>query len=194
MRTPKVDRKKQSGQSIVEMLVTLFAFFTIAFMFVQVSMGFAVANYIQYATYMSARAFLSGHASRDKQIQAGRSVLEAMLTNNGVSRFRSVVEGSGEGLFPGAFVGPKTERVELGGRRARSTAWEQGATYKFKMRMYMLPMISAAPRGNDAKVELTSESWLGREPSEAECIDQLNARKARDLPTGASAYLFDNGC
>lgn len=187
-------RKRQRGQSIVELLVTMFAFFTIAFMFVQVAMGFAVANYFQYATFMAARAYLSGQTREPLQKQAGEAVLEAMVKRNGSDRFRSVAQGVGDGNIAGGFVGARNERVRLGVRESRNTAWEQGASYKFKMRMYMMPLIKGAKRGEAAKLELQSESWLGRDPTEEECIQQLLSKKAEKFPTQNGDWLYDNGC
>lgn len=179
-----------SGQGVIELLVTVFAFFTLAFMYVQVALSLGVANYFQYVTFMGARAYLSAGADEAEQKKAAMSVLESTLQSRGKDRFSSIARGQGDGDVPGLFVG-KSPRVDLGGPDARASAWEQGVKYKFKMRMYMLPLVSGVRRGNAAMLELTSESWLGREPTESECMGLLRQRKQDDQ--GAD-FLFDNGC
>lgn len=187
---PRPVVRRQSGQSLIELVLTMFAFFTIAFMYVQVGMGFAVANYFQYVTFMGARAYLSGGVEEAQQKKAALSLLEVTLRNGGKDRFASIAKAAGDGGdLPGVFVG-KTARVELGGESARRSSWEQGVTYSFKMRMHMLPLVKAAKRGEAASIELKSESWLGRDPSEEECLANLRKRKKADGPDP----LFDNGC
>lgn len=183
--------RQESGQGTVELLLTLFAFFTIAFMYVQVGFGFGVANYIQYATFMSARAFLSAHKTEAEQRLAGQGVFEKMLVRNGKDRFQGLANSSGDGSPAGFFAGRGRE-VQFANANARNTAWEQGVTYKFDMKMYMMPLVRGAKRGEANRVTLVSESWLGREPSEDECLKQLTARKGKVNAKGN--VLFDNGC
>lgn len=188
-------KRKQSGQGTVEFILTLFAFFTVVFMYVQVALGIGVANYVQYATYMASRALLSGGADKATQVTAATSVLEIMLKSNGRDKFPGIVKGSGDGAggIDGAFVG-STSRVILKRDGARDWAWEQGASYKFDVRMYMVPLVPGAKRGKANKVTLQSESWLGRDPSEQECLDNLRDRMSRSGVGGLNSALFDNGC
>ena len=194
MRTKK---NRQQGQGIVELLVTLFAFFTLAFMYVQVALSFSVANYFQYIVYMGSRAYLSGHVDEAEQKKMALRLLEATLQGGGRDRFSSIARGVGDGDITGVFVG-RSPRAALGADSSRDTAWEQGVTYKFKMRMYMMPMVKGAKRGEDANLELTTESWLGRDPSEEECLQALQRRKSSGANAGSGAggadYLYDNGC
>lgn len=183
----RVKKRRQQGQGIIELLVTMFAFFTLAFMYVQVALSFSVANYFQYIAFMASRAYLSAHVDEVEQKKMAMSLLEVTLQNGGRDRFSSIARGVGDGDIAGVFVG-RSNRVELGASSSRNTAWEQGVKYTFKMRMYMLPMVKGAKRGEDANLELTTESWLGRDPTEEECLNTLQRR----LPNGGA--LFDNGC
>jgi hypothetical protein len=185
-------RRRQRGQGTVELILTLFAFFTIFFMYVQLAISFAVGNYIQYATFMASRALLSGGKSKDAQIRAGTLVLNAMLIRNGKDRFGAFAKGDGDGDPPGAFVGV-SPRVRLASTDARETAWEQGATYRFGIKMYMLPIAPGAKRGAQNKVTLESQSWLGREPTTEECVKNLQTRPGMINLQGVKP-LFDNGC
>lgn len=188
----KRKKRTEQGQGTVELILTLFAFFTVAFMYVQVALGLGVANYFHYATFMASRAYLSGAATEADQRKAAEATLERMVRGNGKDRFGGVAKGSGDGEIPGSFVGA-SPRVRLANTEARNTAWEQGVTYKFKVKMYLLPMVPGAKRGRANEVELESQSWLGRDPSEEECLNSLVRRKTIS-GVGGGDFIYDNGC
>ena len=150
-------------------------------MIVQVSLGFGVANFIQYATYMASRAYLSGARDKDAQKNAAKAVLETMLQKNGADRYKNIAKASGEGEPTGAMIGSSPQAVApAGSSDARDKNWEQGVTYKFKMRLYMMPVLKAG-NGKGNEVELESQSWLGREPTRDECQKAVKG-------------VEDNGC
>jgi len=181
VRSQKNRRSNEAGQSLIELIAMIVQFFTILFMFVQVSLSLGVANYFQYATYMAARALLPSRTTMQDQIRAARETLESLVMVEGRDRFPSIARAEGEGEPPGSTVGP-SPRVRLGAEDSRYFAWEQGVSYKFAVKMYMLPILRRSRSNN--KVILESESVLGREPSEAECLQQMAAKRA----------LYDNGC
>ena len=184
----------QNGQGTVELILALFAFFTVAFMYFQVAISFGVANYFQYVTFMASRALLSGAKDEVTQIKAGTAIFEKMLQNGGKEIFKGIAKGIGEGDLPGAFVG-RSSRVALKGGDARDKGWEQGATYKFAMKMYLIPMVAGAKKGKANQIILQSESWLGREPSEEECLSTLEYRKnSKSKLEKGSSFIYDNGC
>lgn len=189
---------RSRGQSTVELLISLFAFITIFFMFVQVGLSFAVANYVQYATFMSARALLAGHRTLADQKMAAQTYLTKMLGADG-RRFGSIAQPdeSGSGDFPGATIGPAS-RVKLASPNdssgaPRDSAWEQGVSFRFKTKLYMAPMVPGVGRGEGSKVTLESQSWLGRDPSEQECVQQMSSR-LKDRFQNSNVARFDNGC
>lgn len=182
------DKKNQCGQSLVEFLLSLFGLLTILFMVVQISISFGVANYIQYAVFMASRAYLSGHSTTSEKSAAAEAVLEVMMRKNGKDWLKSFAEEENR------FIG-KSPRVQLQNNdRARDTAWEQGVSYKFRSKLYMLPILSAARRGKDSTVLLESESWLGSDPTEEECLQVLKYRKSISAVDGIPDFIFDNGC
>ncbi|MEW6058284.1 MAG: hypothetical protein AB1540_16910 [Bdellovibrionota bacterium] len=197
MRIRLKRKNGQSGQSLIEMILTLFAFFTVAFMYVQVSLGLGVANYIQYATFMSARSLLSGHRTVRDQKTAAQSVIEATLKRQNSDRFASIARAVGEGDAAGAEISTALDagsRARLRDQSSRRTAWEQGVSYKFNIRLYMMPLLPGAKRGAANLVQLESESWLGRDPTEEECIQTLSDRKSRSGVNTDGPFYFDNGC
>lgn len=183
----KTRRSGRRGQATIELILTFFAFFTIFFMIVQVSLTFGVANYIQYATFMASRAFLAGYEDISEQKAAANEYLRVMVGND---RFKGIASpDGGGGEVPGSSVGPSTRVSYAPNSDARTTTWEQGVTYSFKAKLYLAPMIPGVNRGDDSKVKLESQSWLGREPTTRDCEKTLSARRG-----AAKTVLYDNGC
>lgn len=180
-----------SGQSLVEFVLTLFAFFTILFMYVQLALSFGVANYIQYMTFMAARAYLSSGDDQGVQTKAANAVITQMMSGgsgaNG-TRFDGIIQLNGA-TPSGPYVGSGTG-VTFKTGDARSTAWEQGVTYGFNVRLYMLPIIRSS--GKNA-ITLQSESWLGREPTAQECSQYMEV-DGPNMKGVQAQFLYDNGC
>lgn len=189
----RTGRPKPKGQATVELIVTLFAFFAIFFMFVQLALGFAVANFYQYATFMAARAYLAGWLSPGDQKAAATRYLSAMVAPDGRERFGSIAKGvgGGDGELQGATIGASS-RVHKADAQARSTGWEEGVTYAFRIKMHMAPLLPGIDTGPNSTVLLESQSWLGREPTEKDCEDTLFQR--RKTSGVGNVVLYDNGC
>ncbi|MBI3543152.1 MAG: hypothetical protein HY075_07755 [Deltaproteobacteria bacterium] len=191
MLLPREASRRRRGQGTIELILTFFAFFTIFFMFVQVSLSFGVANFIQYATFISARAFLSGAKNKGDQEKAASDYLAATVGGSSGGRFKSIAQPEGgSSEVDGAFIGSTSRAKPAPSEDARTSMWEQGVTYSFKVRLYMAPLIPGVGKG-DNKVLLESQSWLGRDPTEEECEAVLQKRAKLG---GARQALFDNGC
>lgn len=185
-------RRDESGQTLIEFILALSLFMGFAFFFVQAGLGLAVSNYIQYATYMSARAYLSaGPTLQDQQTRA-ESVIRQTLAPGGNDRFRMVAQGvdtgAGAGTIPGLEIIEGSQNAP-GQRDAENLSWMQGVRYRFRTRVPVLPLGGApsTPTGQQVRgneVVLTSESWLGRSPSESECSSFME---------GVNGTI-DNGC
>lgn len=180
-------KKNQRGQSIVELVVSLFAFFTVLFLFVQLGISFGLANYIHYATYMAARSYMAGYRDESEQTKAAQAVLDTMLNASSGGRFKGLIEQHSDGPFIGKAQGVVTK---IDG--SRQSSWEQGVRYKFKARLNMLPIIkSTSGKGN--WVDLESQTFLGREPTEADC-DTYMATDGPQKKKAQNGFLYDNGC
>ena len=76
----------------------------------------------------------------------------------------------------------------------RTLSWLQGVRYTFRSRLFLLPFGgSGAPSSGNANVQggssvnsltLTSESFLGREPADGDCQEQMAKWNG----------IYDNGC
>jgi len=178
-----------SGQSTVEFVLSFVLFFSFVLFYFQLCMVFAFGNFVHYATFMSARAYLAASSDRFDQRDRAREVLVSMVKKSvgqaGVDKFPSIARGFGQG-DPGGFqVDPPSQYEE----RDRALSWMQGDRYTFKSNLFMSPLAGLGKAGttsNDSlnSLTLTSESWLGREPADDECRGDMGKKK----------WIFDNGC
>ena len=126
---------------------------------------------------MAARAYLAAGPSSEEQAERAQTVLRRMVKRgeaSGADRYPSIARGEGGGDLRGAEIGPGSEYEATD----QSKAWMDGVRYTFRSRLFLGPLGGASANG----VTLTSEAWLGREPSYGECVSALH---------GA---VFDNGC
>lgn len=220
----KLKRKKkgESGQAIVEFLVVISVIFTLAFLFVQVAWGIAYGHYVHYATYMAARAYLSGGETPSEQTEAAAGVLRKMLKRGGSEDILPFLakarrgddrDASGPEPVPGAMIGTHPEAI--GHEKNRPYSWAEGVQYNYALNLFLLPIssmmvkdgqgksISGGPTDNPTKavewkgkIPLTSDSFLGRDPTVTECFSEIH-RLSGD--TGISRadgadFIEDNGC
>ncbi len=152
-------RRAQQGQAMVEFLLSLIIIISFFFFYVKLSAVFAIGNYIHYVTFMSARAYLSSAPSQENQRENAESVLSTLI----VGKWRTLIKAKGgDSTVTGAHIG--------GGSFFQNDptqgAWNQGTTFRFVTSVGLYPWNKVA---NPVQLDLTSESWLGREQSTQEC-------------------------
>jgi hypothetical protein len=172
----------ESGQSTIEFALTLLLIMTFFLGFTQLSLVFGYGNFVHYATFMAARAQLSAGVNTEDQTRRAQKVLTRMLKTaegpGGRDRWPALGQAfGGQSEVRGADFGAGNQFES--GDPAKS--WMQGVRYTFRSRLFMIPLGGNASSNS---VTLTSESWLGREPSYSDCFQEL-------IDKGA---LFDNGC
>jgi hypothetical protein len=184
-RKKKQMRQGESGQSTVEFALTLLLLMAFVLFYLQTAMMMAFGNYVHYATFMSARALLAAGPDQTDQEARAREVLVRMVKRRnspGIDRLPMIAKGEGQGDVPGAKFTPPSQFAPT-----TNSSWMQGVRYTFRSRLFLMPM-GGAGKGAAARaansVSLTSESWLGREPSYQECQDAMGKMEA----------IFDNGC
>ncbi len=173
--------QQQQGQAILEFILALVLFFGFLVFYIQFAVSQAIANYIQYATFMSARAYQSASVQQSDQKSRAERVAGRML-GRGRSRFGSFVRSQGgEGEIPGLELDPG----EGYSRTNFATSWLEGVRYAFQIKVSFPPLSNGR---SGSSIPLKSESWLGREASFQECL--------RDMEEifGSPDYLIDNGC
>jgi hypothetical protein len=179
-------RLDRAGQSTLEFVLTLLLLMAFVLFYLQLSMMMAFGNYVHYATFMSARALLSAGPDQTDQESRAKDVLTRMVKRRnspGLDRFPMIAKGEGSGDVPGAQFQPPSQFNPTN----YDSSWMQGVRYTFRSRLFLMPMGGggSSPAAKSANsVPLTSESWLGRDPSYQECQDAMGKLKG----------IFDNGC
>ncbi len=192
-------RKGEEGQSTIEFALTLILLFAFVFFYLQFTLISAFGNYAHYATFMSARAYLSSGKDLADQESRARDVIVMMLKKSigesGTDRYPSIAKGFGGGDPLGFQVKPPDNYDE--GNTFLS--WQQGVRYTFRSRLFLIPLAGRSSPSQSSEtpdsvnfLTLTSESWLGKEPSYEECTDALS--KVAGGTGGGKKVLFDNGC
>lgn len=183
-------RRKEEGQSTVEFALTLIFLLSFVFFFLQLALIFGFGNYVHYATFMSARAYLSAGATSDDAQNRAQNVIVATLkrsaTQAGIDRFPAIAQGyqaqgtESQGPTGFAINDPHYQPGDY------NSSWLQGVRYTFRSRLFLVPMGfgGVAGSGSTNSVTLTSESWLGHETSDEDCASQLGQVKG----------IYDNGC
>jgi hypothetical protein len=189
----------EEGQSTIEFALTMILLLGFVMFYFQLSMIFAYGNFVHYATFMSARAYLSAGTSREDQRERARDVIVKTLKKNagmsGTDKFPSIGYSKG---YPGDMDIPGFQVDPPSGYIAddRKSSWRQGVRYTFQSKLFVLPLAGFgkginkkidpaqlnAGKATANRVVLTSESWLGREPSFQECQGEMGS------------WMYDNGC
>lgn len=181
-------RAGESGQSTIEFALVLMLLMGFVLFYLQLSMVMGFGNYVHYATFMSARAYLSAGASEPEQVERANAVVERMLkraNSPGFDRFPSIAKGEGGG---GEMRGLEVGKAAQFNASNPDLSWMQGVRYAFKSRLFLIPLgrggggAQGPASGNG--IVLRSESWLGREPSYDDCKSFLGTKQG----------IFDNGC
>lgn len=213
-------KKQESGQTMIEFLLVIMLVLTLVFGFMQLAWALAWGHYVQYSTYMAARAYFSARATKGEQLESATNVLRAMVKNQAGNRelVGSIVKArtgdnrnvKGAEPVPGAFIGAHPF-ADATGMTERAYSWAEGVQYNWQFKLFIIPLasflrkdegktIQIGPQGEgetlrwDGMIGLTSDAWLGREVSVEECqifMQQLSRRYPRG---DTQDFLEDNGC
>lgn len=192
--SPSKSGDRERGQSTVEFALTLMLLLAFVFFYIQLSTYLAIGNYFQYATFMSARALLSGGSTEGESIERASAVLAQMTKRSelftSLDRFPAFAVAVGGGNpIQGAEIGNAPDFI----RTERNFSWLQGVRYSFRGRLFILPF---GVQQEDVSVVLNSESWLGRDPSVQECIESLQEARGQNGGgvSNSRPWVLDNGC
>ena len=170
---------KNEGQAVIEFVLGLLVVITFFFFYVRLSAVFAISNYIQYATFMSARSLASSANAKDVQEETAKSVLESMVKG----KFKSLITTKGDDAIK---VGAGSYFDSLG----PIEEWNHGASYHFTAKLSFYPFSS---KNQSLLLDLTSESWMPRERSEEECL-RAKSKIEADIGVPNVKVEWDNGC
>lgn len=209
-------KKNESGQVIVEFIIVFALISTMIFLFVNMSWGIAWGHYVHYSTYMASRAYLSAGLTQASQVEAAGAVLASTVKRSGKdifpflpSRAGDERDAQGSEPVPGAMVG--THPMAIGKERSRLYSWAEGVQYNFGMKIFLLPIASSVGKGGNKSIQapgdgkriefkglipMTSDSFLGREPSVDECFREMTRlSSSTGISRGDNSdFIEDNGC
>lgn len=176
----------EKGQTSIEFALTMILFFAFAMFYIRFALVIAFGNYAHYATFMAARAyFAAGMDDTDQQTRAHNVIAQLLRKSQGQSsdKFPFIAKSVDSGSPSAQKL---SEGVEIGqgavfNPAARDLSWQEGVRYTFRSKFFMTVIGGSAA---SSVLTLTSESWLGREPSYTECEDFVSARGG----------IIDNGC
>ena len=181
MKSRKI-RAKEGGQATIEFALVMIFFLSFFLFYVQLCLVFSWGSWIQYATFMSARAYLAAGPTEEDQRERAANYLTAMVKESSTQRNKDrmplVAKGVGEGDIAGAFIGKAGTREQ--------DNWMEGVSYSFESRVFLIPFgrVGASSNSSANRLRLKSESWLGRHPDASTC---------ETVVTGKGA-VHDNGC
>lgn len=200
--------REEAGQATIEFALTLTFLLAAMFLVLQISLIYAYGNFAQYATFMAARTLLSaGAGTAADQDRRAIAALQALLKQDsgtdrwpGIASTKSLPEPESHPDLRGAEIwGSDSGQQGSYGINVQSAdySWMQGVRYRFRSRLFLLP-IGQNTVGGKGKLELVSESWLGRDPEDKDCLAERKKRaqdlSARGLGVTEARLLLDNGC
>ena len=92
-------RDSEAGQSTIEFALVLMLLMGFILFYLQLAMVMGFGNYVHYATFMSARAYLSASGSEPDQAERAKAVINQMVkraNSPGVDRFPQIAKGEGD--------------------------------------------------------------------------------------------------
>ena len=159
----------------MEFALTLMLLMAFVFFFMQLSLIFGIGNYVHYATFMSARAYLSAGPNQDDQTTRAKNViistLKAGQTLENRDRFPVARPRAGAQVFTGLDIDPPP--FQMGNRYL---SWLQGVRYTFKSRLFLLPLTGSRAGATNERV-LTRFSFRQKVGSDASQVT-ANARNS----------------
>jgi len=170
-----------TGQSTIEFLLSFTFAIGIIFFTVSLGLNYTSGYLVHYSTYMSSRTYLT-YDSTSNNPQSSDSSAE--------TKAREVFQGFGLDKFG---IDNYSD-LSFNAPGITDTYEYVGAVFK-----YFKPLSFFKILGGDIELELTSESFLGREPVRMDCLqrtcDSMNGLSTNNCPGDVPHITaFDNGC
>lgn len=171
----KKTRQSQKGQSAIEFIVVVVVVLFFLLFFLSLSILLVVSEYVEYATFMSARTYKSMFSTKDVQQQNARIVFQSYMDKvQGIARNAQLTFVEGDN--------PQSAGVQ--------------ATYNIDL--FYLPPVFLPFGGPPSRINLKTETRLGRDPSYQDCFNYFSdfaQRMGLNIDgTGYLRQMDDNGC
>lgn len=175
--------KSEQGQSTVEFIVTFAFGVSLVLVIFNTSINYATGYLVQYATFMASRVYLTADTHTGTIGNIGPSLSgSAQKAQEAFNNYNlSVFKVSNENF--------KINKVEDVSDRSQNLT--VGAYTTFELTMDVLGKVAG-----QKKLELVSESFLGKEPTRAECATRVcrAVTGLENCDATMDVTLFDDGC
>ncbi len=169
---------KNQGQSTLEFLFSFVFSFSLIFLFVKMALNYTNGFLVHYATFMASRSYMvldtNSRTPEGSDSLSKERAIEVFKNNYYLSKFLNGVDLElkfNDPEFQGnkLYVGPYVEYAD---------------------QFSLSPLF-----GGGIKLNLKSESFLGKEPTRAECLSRIcYAIGQLGVSCSVHATLADNGC
>jgi hypothetical protein len=175
----------ESGQSTIEFIFTFVFGVSIIFLIFNSAMNHATGYLVHYATFMASRSYLTS----DNYIGTFGGGQPELYHSVAEQRARDVFNQYNLGVFNVDSSGFRINHAFSGS--AKSEYLTVGTFMIFEQRIDVIGRIAG-----QNKLDLTSESYLGKEPTRFTCALQTCKAVTSEDVCGDSMdiTLFDNGC
>jgi hypothetical protein len=189
--------KNQRGLITVDFLFSLVLILGFAGLMFALTLTLTMASVTQYVTFAAARNYFTGHIDRDKQIErANQKYLE--LLGNPV--FKPLYTNGWFIVDAQPFVGDHTTVIPQyqDAAQVANKFWGAGTNFTATILDFNIPFFgSTAPDGDGtgAGFKTYMGSYLGREPTTAECLAFVDQRwqMIRNLKSSSGGASYSTG-
>ncbi|MBT3981307.1 MAG: hypothetical protein HOE90_08130 [Bacteriovoracaceae bacterium] len=168
---------RQSGQSLIEFLMIFSLSFGFIFLYIQLATNAGTGYLVHYATFMASRTFLSqDNGSNTNQSAESYAEREAKAV---IDKFQLSAFG----------ISSPSNKIKINTTSDVSIFEYVGAYFTYETRLSIFSTV-----GGSSSAELISESFLGKEPTRAECLERVCSSFKSLYECDSFATAFDNGC
>lgn len=177
------NHNSESGQSTIEFIFTFVFGLSLVLMIFNTSINYATGYLVHYATFMASRVYLTADN------HAGTIGTAQVALGQAEQRAKDIFANYNLGVLRVPNENFKINRVDQVGDPAQNMT--VGGLTTFELTMDMLGKIAGSK-----KLEMVSESFLGKEPTRAECATRVcvGVTGSANCEESMDVTLFDDGC
>jgi hypothetical protein len=178
-----MDNRREAGQSTIEFIVTFVFGLSLMLMVFNSAMNHATGYLVHYATYMASRVYLT----TDNHTGTIGAVTPSL--SGSIQKSRSAFNTYNLTMFRVTDENFKINSVDTVSDNSQNLT--VGAYTVFEQSIDILGKVAG-----QTKMEMVSESFLGKEPTRAECATRVCYAITGQLSCDASMdiTLYDDGC
>lgn len=192
--------RTKRGQSVIEFIFVVLAFLNLLVVTINATMAFAVQQYMSFATFMAARAYQASNLKPSDQAAAATAVLASYIFIHPGDAAQKVFRFDADGKGTAREVSweiPSSDDSSLPKYGQMPPSPGRRIRVSFKVPIFQLPFGGLSQ--GFAWVDLTAESYLGREPTADECRSFFENFYNFYVPTGKDGGggwvgMDDNNC